>query len=757
MFRFFTDLKIKAKLISGFALVLTLMTAISGISYLAFESVSSETEVLNLRTKVVAIARDIDYDFLNTRRFAREYAATGDDEDAKQAQEWGKKVGERIQDALKTFKVPERQARMRSADNSLKAYLKHFDQVIKLKHEEEKLLQETMDPTGLKMRETLEGYIAAAGTIGNTTMVGLGWATMQQVLLLRLAVNKSLGRDDAALTTAAEKAFANIEVAVKGLEAQSREGTLKSKVEELRGLLDTYRKGYEKAHQIDHEIATLVDKEMAKEAKEIAEHAQWVEEGASADLQKEQELIHSVVANAEVTTLILSAGALVIGGLLAWFIGGAISRPVSAVANSMNLLAGGNDQFDLPKQFSKDEIGHMWQALGTLKAAVGEAFRLKQMVDVMPINVMMTDPNDNFKITYANKTSLATLKQLEKLLPIAADKVIGSSVDIFHKNPEHQRRLLRDPKNLPHKAKIKLGDEVLALDVSAITDKSGHYIGPMLSWSVVTAQVRMAERVKEVVGVVASASSEMESAAQSMSATAEETNRQAGAVAAASEEASSNVQTVASAAEELSSSISEITRQVTQSSDVARKAVEEAAKTNATVKGLAEAAQKIGEVVNLINEIAGQTNLLALNATIEAARAGEAGKGFAVVASEVKSLANQTAKATEDIGRQISAIQSATEAAVGAIQGIGKTIEEIAKIATNIASAVEEQGAATQEIARNVQQASAGTQEVTSNISGVTKAATETGAAAGQVLTAARELATQGDTLKKEVEGFLAA
>jgi methyl-accepting chemotaxis protein len=263
-------------------------------------------------------------------------------------------------------------------------------------------------------------------------------------------------------------------------------------------------------------------------------------------------------------------------------------------------------------------------------------------------------------------------------------------------------------------------------------------------------------QVAGILSTLASAATEMNQTAESMSATAEETSRQSSAVASASEEATTNVQTVASAAEELSASVQEISRQVAQSTQITGQAVDEVSRTNMTVKGLAEAAQKIGDVVSLINDIASQTNLLALNATIEAARAGEAGKGFAVVASEVKSLANQTAKATEEIGAQIGAIQNATGGAVQAIEGIGGTIAKVSEIATTIASAVEEQGAATQEIARNVQQASQGTQEVSSNIAGVSEAAQQTGAASAQVLSTAGELAKQSEVLKAEVDDFLA-
>ena len=263
------------------------------------------------------------------------------------------------------------------------------------------------------------------------------------------------------------------------------------------------------------------------------------------------------------------------------------------------------------------------------------------------------------------------------------------------------------------------------------------------------------ERASEAVKSVAAASTEMQASSESMAATAEETSTQSATVAAASEQASANVQTVASAAEELSSSISEISRQVGQSSEIASNAVRQAEETNEKVQGLAEAANKIGEVVALITDIADQTNLLALNATIEAARAGDAGKGFAVVASEVKNLANQTAKATDEIGTQISGIQTSTQEAVTAIEEIGKTISEVDEISTTIASAVEEQGAATQEIARNVEQAAAGTQEVSSNITGVNQAASDTGAAATQIQSAAGELSQQSEVLREEVDKFL--
>jgi methyl-accepting chemotaxis protein len=261
--------------------------------------------------------------------------------------------------------------------------------------------------------------------------------------------------------------------------------------------------------------------------------------------------------------------------------------------------------------------------------------------------------------------------------------------------------------------------------------------------------------IGEIVETVSSASTELEASAGTLSSTAERSQQLTTAVAAASEEASTNVQSVASATEEMASSVNEISRQVQESARMATEAVDQARKTNDRVSELSKAAARIGDVVELINTIAGQTNLLALNATIEAARAGEAGRGFAVVASEVKALAEQTAKATGEIGQQITGIQAATQDSVGAIKEISGTIERLSEISSTIAAAVEEQGAATQEISRNVQQAAQGTQQVSSNITDVQRGATETGSASTQVLSAAQSLSSDSNRLKLEVDKFL--
>ena len=549
----------------------------------------------------------------------------------------------------------------------------------------------------------------------------------------------------------------------------------------------------------------------------------------------------------------------------------------------------GDETLDLMVSPVTDRDGNYIAAMATWSVITekvkmdAETARLEQMVENMPINVMMCDP-ETLEMRYLNKSSRDTLKSIEHLLPIKADGILGCCIDVFHKDPAHQRKLLADAANLPMSSHIKLGEETLDLTISPVTDKNGNYIAAMATWSVITEKVKMdgeakrlmatlegigasqamiefemdgtiitandnflnalgytldevvgqhhsifaesefkksdayaqfwtelrngqfqtgvyqrihksgrdvwiqasynpvldgdglpykvvknavdittarerqvavANSVGDVVKIVASSATELKASAESMVASAEETASQSTAVAAASEEVTANIQTVSAAAEELTSSVNEISRQVMESTRISEEAVAETERTNEVVQGLAEAAQKIGDVVKLISDIAGQTNLLALNATIEAARAGEAGKGFAVVASEVKSLANQTAKATEDIAAQVGNIQSATNDAVGAIKGVGETINKLSEIATSISSAVEEQGAATGEISRNVQEAANGTQEVTGNITQVSANASESGESAAQVLKAADGLSEEAEKMRTQIAEFL--
>jgi methyl-accepting chemotaxis protein len=322
------------------------------------------------------------------------------------------------------------------------------------------------------------------------------------------------------------------------------------------------------------------------------------------------------------------------------------------------------------------------------------------------------------------------------------------SAEVPHRGEKSEMGAMADALQVFKEALIakKAADEVAAADAQAKIERGRRVDGITRDFEAM---------IGEIVNTVSSASSQLEASAGTLSNTAARAQELATTVASASEEATANVQSVASATEELTSSVTEISRQVQESARMAGDAVGQARTTTERVSELSKAATRIGDVVELINTIAGQTNLLALNATIEAARAGEAGRGFAVVASEVKALAEQTAKATGEIGQQINGIQAATNDSVNAIKDISGTIEKLSEISSTIAAAVEEQGAATQEISRNVQQAAQGTQQVSSNITDVQRGATETGSASSQVLSAAKSLSGDSGRLKTEVSKFL--
>ena len=646
----FVTLRFRAKVILGFAVVLALSAASMGFAYYGFERVA--TAVAGFRTSVseADMARTIDRELVSYQALARYYAVTGnaDDETA----------------AAAATTASARRAQITKLQQEFELFSKIFGDIVRLTGENKKIAQDQLMAVSNKVRYKFDDLADTAALAGLDSVQNSAKDLAGQYLSISTMVSTFVAKPEPKTADGVVARTKFLETSLVSIYANNEKIT--QRVAEIAELLKGYRTSFAKLAENAKSIAKL-NAEMSTAATAILQLSNGLRSDLTADQQRIESEANATIGETERFILMLAAGGLVLGALLALMLGNGISRPMITMCKAMRELAAGNFDVVLPGLGRHDEIGEMASAVEEFKVqAVAKAER-----------DAATQETQNKAASTARRAEL-----------------------------------------------IRFADEFEAA-------------------------------VGSIVSNVSASAVQLETAAGTLTRTAETTQNLSSRVAGASEEASSNMQSVASATEELSTSVDEIGRRVKESSRIADDAVRQAGETDARIGKLSHAAQQIGDVVKLITAIAEQTNLLALNATIEAARAGDAGRGFAVVASEVKSLASQTAKATDEISNHISGMQGATQESVAAIKEIGGTIGQISQIASTIAAAVEQQSSATQEIARSVQHVAQGTQEAASSVMEVNRGATETGSASEEVLHSARSLSAESTRLRAELDRFM--
>ena len=658
------SLRFRAKVTLGFAAVLVISALSMAMAYIGYERISEG--VVSYRTSVAesGLARNIDRELTAYQALTRYYVITGKEADAKAAKAAESSLKFAIDDSVKATTDAARLDKVTRLAREFSDFTKVFADILAVKGENDVIGATQLTRLSILLRSKIDD-------LGDSATMAALPATEEQVkdittqfVTATSVVNTYMAMADDKTASAAASRIKFLDNAIAGIFANN-EGILK-KAKAIGADVKIYQGAFAKYVENSKKVEGLSQKMTA-----IAETIVVLSTALKADMLTEQQRLESesdtTIHQTKRLIVMLGAGGLIVGAVLAMLLGRSIARPMIAMCAAMRRLAAGDFDVVLPGLGRRDELGDMASAVEEFKVqAIAKAERDAESQDAQ-----------NRRAGEARRAELIRF----------ADDFEGA--------------------------------------------------------------------VGGIVSNVAASAEQLETAAGTLTRTAETTESLSGQVAGASEQASSNMQSVATATEELSLSVSEIGRQVEASSRIADSAVLQAEQTDVRITELSRVAQRIGDVVNLITAIAEQTNLLALNATIEAARAGDAGRGFAVVASEVKSLASQTARATDEISTQIAGMQNATQESVTAIKQIGATIGQISSIASEIASAVTQQSAATREIAQNVQRVAHGTQQVAGNITAVNRGATETGVASEQVLNSAQTLSSESTRLRAELDRFM--
>ena len=756
---FFNNLSLAVKISAGFGAALAMTMLVAGVGYDGILKSSGLFGEYRQTARENLLMADMTEDLLQARLAVMKFRVTEKPEEVANVTE---NIEELLVDAgRRSTELGLDEATLAEITailNSIREYGDSFTSAVTLQATRNRFV-EILNTVGPETRKRLTEIAETSQRAGNL-QIGFDAGRVQEHLMLaRLYVQRFLLENEQRHLDKVHQQIAEAQQGLRRLEPLLSGALLKT-LETARDGLTRYAETVDEVARTIYARNDILAGRLDTEGPRIMDRLDTLME---ARIDRQNQIGPQSVREMEQTklvTLVASGIAIGVSVLAALMLMRITIRPIRILTRRMAAVAGGETGFQVRRDNSGDEIGRMWNALSVLRDAVEEAYTKAQMVDQVQLAMLVADPKDDFKITFANNAALTALKDVEYLLPFKADDIVGQSIDFFHETPADQRKLLKHAENLPWTGRFDLsGERTLDIKLSALEDKQGNYHGVMLGWSDVTQLVKLTDdfeqNVKSAIGDVQSSFDDMTRQLQVMEGHVETVRAKSTEGAGAVTQASSNVQTVAAASEELSASIVEISGQVAETSKMAVSANAESEAAKRKAADLRHASQRITEVVTAISDIAEQTNLLALNATIEAARAGEAGKGFAVVANEVKSLANQTAQSTEIVSREISQVQTLIENVANDITSVSDVVARINEVFGSVAAAVEEQQAATAEIARNIQEAATGTQIGSETIQDVEKASEENFAATEALGDVATRLDQANSLLSAKSDEFL--
>ncbi|MGQ3074835.1 MAG: methyl-accepting chemotaxis protein [Ferrovibrionaceae bacterium] len=724
MDKFMGQFRIGVRIGVGFVLVVAALIAISLMAVFSQKEQQQRLAEYDRVAQNTLLIDQTNAQVAEMRRLLRQFIFYADQSAKPKMDEAFNKARSNLEAVAGLTDNPDERAKLEDLLGQIEKFRQGVAEIIKLRERQEVVVTENMGSAAKILMQDFAALVSTMSSVGQFQIAAIAGTAQGHLLKAQLFATRFLLTPDDSLMADSEIELSTMADWMVTLELQEVPSEARWIFDEIREYWPRYQAAFKEAATILGDVAKRAQDVDAKQSVALAEATNAI---AYEQLQRLGAILvatNNAADAAQTTTIGVSAVAVVLALLLAFLTARGITRPVKAMTSAMTELAAGNKEIEVPARENRDEIGQMAQAVEVFKQNAIEAERLAAEAERQRAEqeeMKRAQEQRDREAAEERRRLEDGARQAEERRQREAEEAERRAAAERAAAENRQRE----------EAELRRKDEMrrLADDFHA--------------------------QVGGVVDTVAAAATEMQATAGTMSGIAEETAKQSLAASSATEQAAANVQTVASATEELSASINEIAGQVANATRIAQTAVDQARRTDQIVQGLAAAADKIGEVVGLINSIAGQTNLLALNATIEAARAGEAGKGFAVVASEVKNLANQTSKATEEIGQQISGVQGATQEAVSAIHGIGEIIQQINEISGSVAAAVEQQGAATREIARNVEEAASGTKAASESASNVNRSAGEAGHAAGQVLNASSELSRQAEALRSQVDRFI--